>query len=402
MSRFVALRLKKGDDYLREGSLEVRVSRRKERKAVLVLEDGSFFLGQGFGATTRTTGEVVFSTGMVGYTEALTDPSYNGQILSLTYPLVGNYGVPLRRKTSREVPTWFESDGIKVRGLVIHDLCETPSHWASSSTLNDWLLEENIPGIHGIDTRQVTKKLREKGVMLGILQACEKDEEPDLGKLREESTRIPDPNATDLVQAVSINEPITYSSKKRDRKAVVVDCGVKAGILRALIQREFTVTRVPYNFSAEEVLEEKPDVVIVSNGPGDPEFCVSTIETVRRLVDDNRSVLGICLGNQILALSQGAKRYKLKYGHRSQNQPALDTRTGRCYITTQNHGYAVSAESLEGTGLEISFLNANDKTVEGVRHPKRPCFGVQFHPEASPGPRDTEFLFDQFLGLGGR
>ena len=381
--------------------MEVPLSRRNKKKAVLVLEDGSFFLGQGFGATTRTTGEVVFSTGMVGYTEALTDPSYNGQILSLTYPLVGNYGVPSRRKTSSEVPTWFESSGIRVRGLVIHDLCEMPSHWASSSTLDDWLLEENIPGIHGIDTRQLTKKLREKGVMLGILKVCEENEEPDLSKLREESTRIPDPNATDLVQAVSIAEPITYSSKKGNKRAVVVDCGVKAGILRALIQREFTVTRVPYNFSAEEVLEEKPDLVIVSNGPGDPEFCVSTIETVRGLVDDV-FVMGICLGNQILALSQGAKCYKLKYGHRSQNQPALDTKTGRCYITTQNHGYAVDAQSLEGTELEISFLNANDKTVEGVRHLKQPSFGVQFHPEASPGPRDTEFLFDQFLALGGR
>ena len=381
--------------------MEVPLSRRNKKKAVLVLEDGSFFLGQGFGATTRTTGEVVFSTGMVGYTEALTDPSYNGQILNLTYPLVGNYGVPSRRKTSSEVPTWFESSGIRVRGLVIHDLCEMPSHWASSSTLDDWLLEENIPGIHGIDTRQLTKKLREKGVMLGILKVCEENEEPDLSKLREESTRIPDPNATDLVQAVSIAEPITYSSKKGNKRAVVVDCGVKAGILRALIQREFTVTRVPYNFSAEEVLEEKPDLVIVSNGPGDPEFCVSTIETVRGLVDDV-FVMGICLGNQILALSQGAKCYKLKYGHRSQNQPALDTKTGRCYITTQNHGYAVDAQSLEGTELEISFLNANDKTVEGVRHLKQPSFGVQFHPEASPGPRDTEFLFDQFLALGGR
>lgn len=367
---------------------------------MLVLEDGSIFSGQGFGATGRTTGEVVFSTGMVGYTEALTDPSYCGQILTLTYPLVGNYGVPPRKKTSSEVPACFESDGIKVRGLVVHSLCETPSHWASSCTLHDWLLEENIPGIQGIDTRELTKKLREKGVMLGILDVCEENEEPDVDKLREEATKIPDPNASDLVRLVSITKPITYPNKETGRKAVVIDCGVKAGIVRSLLQRGFTVTRVPYNFSSGEIIADRPDVVIVSNGPGDPEVCVSTIESVRQLVDCGIPVMGICLGNQILALSQGAKRYKLKYGHRSQNQPALDVETGRCYITTQNHGYAVDLESLEGTELEVSFLNANDKTVEGVKHPRRNCFGVQFHPEASPGPRDTEFLFDRFLALG--
>jgi carbamoyl-phosphate synthase small subunit len=380
--------------------LEVSLSRQKKRKAVLVLEDGSIFPGQGFGATGRTTGEVVFSTGMVGYTEALTDPSYCGQILTLTYPLVGNYGVPSRKKISSEVPTYFESDGIKVRGLIVHSLCETPSHWASSCTLHDWLLEENIPGIQGIDTRELTKKLREKGVMLGILDVCEENEEPDVDKLRKEATKIPDPNASDLVRLVSITKPMTYPNKETGRKAVVIDCGVKAGIVRSLLQRGFTVTRVPYDFSSGEIIADRPDVVIVSNGPGDPEVCVSTIESVRQLVDCGIPVMGICLGNQVLALSQGAKRYKLKYGHRSQNQPALDVETGRCYITTQNHGYAVDLESLEGTELEVSFLNANDKTVEGVKHPRRNCFGVQFHPEASPGPRDTEFLFDRFLALG--
>lgn len=381
--------------------MEVPLSRRKKGKAVLVLEDGSFFPGQGFGAPGKATGEVVFSTGMVGYTEALTDPSYCGQVLTLTYPLVGNYGVPSRKKTASEVPTYFESDGIKVRGLIVHNLCETPSHWASSCTLHDWLLEENIPGIQGIDTRQLTKKLREKGVMLGILQVCEENEEPDVDELREEATKIPDPNASDLVRLVSIAKPITYL-KERGRRAVVIDCGVKAGIIRSLLQRGYTVTRVPYDFSSEEIVSNNPDVVIISNGPGDPSVCVSTIESVRRLVENGIPVMGICLGNQILSLSQGAERYKLKYGHRSQNQPALDVETGRCYITTQNHGYAIDVESLEGTGLKVSFLNANDKTVEGVTHPERACFGVQFHPEASPGPRDTDFLFDEFLKRGVR
>lgn len=359
-------------------------SRRKKRKAVLVLRDGTSFFGYGFGASGKTSGEVVFSTGMVGYTESLTDPSYHGQILTLTYPLVGNYGVPQRNKAINEVPTWFESNGIKVRGLVIHNLCETPSHWASSCTLSDWLLEEGIPGIQGIDTRQLTKKLREKGVMLGILQTCEEDQELDVDELKKEVANVPDPNTEDLVRSVGVSKPVTYPAKQGSRKAVVLDCGVKAGIIRSLLLRGFTVTRVPYDSSPEEILEYKPDAVVVSNGPGDPRLCVSTIESVRNLVDSGIPVMGICLGNQILALSQGATCYKLKYGHRSQNQPALDLSSNRCYITTQNHGYAISIESLVNTHLKVSFLNANDRTIEGVRHPKRPSFGVQFHPEASP------------------
>jgi len=382
--------------------LEAPRRRGKSRKAVLVLEDGSSFSGYGFGATKKVAGEVVFSTGMVGYTEALTDPSYCGQILTLTYPLVGNYGVPKANSETEIPPVWFESDGIKVRGLIIQNLCEAPSHWASSRTLDDWLLEEGVPGICGIDTRQLTKKLREKGVMLGVLEVCDEGEEPNLDSLREEAANVPDPNLTDLVRMVTIAQPTSYSTAGHGRRAVVIDCGVKAGILRSLLQRGLTVTRVPYDFASSEVAELKPDLVVVSNGPGDPRLCAPTIESVRSLIEMKIPVLGICLGNQILALSLGAVSYKLKYGHRSQNQPALDLQTGRCYITTQNHGYAIEADSLERTGLEVSFLNANDKTVEGLRHLKLPCLGVQFHPEASPGPRDTEFLFDKFLSFGGR
>jgi carbamoyl-phosphate synthase small subunit len=264
------------------------------------------------------------------------------------------------------------------------------------------LAEENVPGICGIDTRQLTKKLRERGVMRGIMQVFEEGEEPQIDELKKEAVEVPDPNASNLVSAVSVPKPVTHTAKPKNQRAVIIDCGVKAGIVRSLLKRGFTVTRVPYDFSAEEILDYRPNAVVVSNGPGDPVLCVPTIESVRSLVERNIPVLGICLGNQILSLSQGATRYKLKYGHRSQNQPALDMNTGRCYITTQNHGFAIDLKSIEDTELKVAFLNANDRTVEGVRHPKRPCLGVQFHPEASPGPCDTEFLFDQFLSLGGR
>jgi len=380
--------------------LEAPLRGRKGRKALLVLEDGSSFSGYGFGATKKAAGEVVFSTGMVGYTEALTDPSYYGQILTLTYPLVGNYGVPKANSRAGTPPLCFESEGIKVRGLVLQNLCQSPSHWASSRTLHDWLLEEGVPGIYGIDTRQLTKKLREKGVMLGVLKICDEGEEPDAESLRKEAANVLDPNQTDLVRMVTVTHPITYQS--RGRRVVVIDCGVKAGILRCLLKRGFKVTRVPYDFESGELAGLKPDLVIVSNGPGDPRLCAPTIKLVRSLIEMQIPVLGICLGNQIVALSLGASTYKLKYGHRSQNQPALDLETGRCYITTQNHGYAIGASSLERTELKVSFLNANDKTVEGVAHPKLPCLGVQFHPEASPGPQDVEFLFDKFLSFGGR
>lgn len=381
--------------------MEAPRRRGNNRKAVLVLEDSSSFLGYGFGATEKAAGEVVFSTGMVGYTEALTDPSYCGQILTLTYPLVGNYGVPKADSETEIPPIWFESSGIKVRGLVVQNLCENPSHWASSRTLGDWLLEEGIPGICGVDTRQLTKKLREKGVMLGVLKVYDEGEEPNLDSLRKEAANVLDPNQTDLVRMMTVKQPISYPAAGHSRKAVVIDCGVKAGILRCLLRRGFAVTRVPYDFASSEVAGLKPDLVVVSNGPGDPRLCTPTIESVRNLIEMKIPVLGICLGNQILALSLGATTYKLKYGHRSQNQPALDLETGRCYITTQNHGFAVEVDSLCRTRLDISYLNANDRTVEGLRHRELPCLGVQFHPEASPGPQDTEFLFDKFLSLGG-
>ncbi len=371
----------------------------KTGKAVLVLEDGSTFVGHGFGATKKVSGEIVFSTSMVGYPESLTDPSYKGQILTFTYPLVGNYGVP-PYDLEKGVLKYFESDDIKVTGFVIHELCRQPYHWASTRTLDEWLKNEDVPGIYGIDTRKLTKKLRVKGVMLGILEVCDEGEEPDLEKLLKEVETVQDPNFTDLAKKVTVKEPVRYRSGG-NKLAVLIDCGVKYGILRNLLKRGFDVIRVPYDFSAEEILEYKPDGVLISNGPGDPKQCVKTIESVRELVEEDTPIMGICLGTQILALALGGDTYKLKYGHRSQNQPALDLETKRCYITTQNHGYTAERDSLKDTGLEVWFINANDKTVEGVKHKSKPAFALQWHPEASPGPYDTEFLFDRFRKLAG-
>ena len=365
-------------------------------KAVLVLEDGTFFIGCGFGSVKEVSGEVVFSTSMVGYPESLTDPSYHGQILTLTYPLIGNYGVPSYEEKFLGVPIHFESIGIKVRGLVIQELCMEPSHWTSKRSLDEWLRDEDIPGIWGIDTRRLTKRLRERGVMLGILKVYEEGEEPDVDRLLRRVKDVPDPNETDLVKEVTVEEPIFYELDGK-RRIVLIDCGVKGGILRNLLRRKVDVVRVPYDFSCDEILEYKPDGVLVSNGPGDPKRCTATIETVREIVEEGIPTMGICLGTQILALALGGNTYKLKYGHRSQNQPAYDLETGRCYITTQNHGYAVKSASLEGTDLKVWFINANDKTVEGLKYKDGVSFALQWHPEASPGPYDTEFLFDEFL-----
>jgi carbamoyl-phosphate synthase small subunit len=365
----------------------------KSKKAALVLEDGTFFVGKGFGASTKLTGEVVFSTSMVGYPEALTDPSYKGQILALTYPLIGNYGVP-PNDLNLGVPIYFESDRIQTSGLIIHELCTEPYHWASSRTLDKWLQDENIPGISGVDTRRLTKKLRTHGVMLGIIKVCDEGEELNLENLLKEAKYIPDPNSTDLVKEVSVKEPVHYDVEGK-HKVVLIDCGVKNNIIRNLLKRGISVIRVPYDYSAKDILAYNPSGVFLSNGPGDPKKCIKTIESVREIVEQV-PLMGICLGAQILALSQGGDTYKLKFGHRSQNQPALDLNNNRCYITTQNHGYAIDTECFCRIPLEPWFVNANDKTIEGVKHKSKPVFAVQWHPEASPGPYDTEFLFDIF------
>lgn len=362
-------------------------------QAVLALEDGTIFMGNGFGYPSEVSGEVVFNTGMVGYTESLTDPSYQGQILTQTWILIGNYGVPpYSLVDDHNFPLHFESEKIQVSGYVVHELVKKPSHWSNNKSLDDWFFEQKIPGIEGIDTRELTKKLRIKGVMLGILKV---DEKIDVEEIKEKIKTIEDPNKRDLVKEVSTRKPLEY--KNGSRTVVVIDCGVKFGILRNLAARNVNIARVPYDYPIEKILDYKPSGILISNGPGDPKRCEKTIQTVKELMETDLPIMGICLGCQILALAAGADTFKLKFGHRGSNHPAFDLFEKKCYITSQNHGYAINPESLKETGFEIWFVNANDKTVEGIKHKKKPVFATQFHPEASPGPYETEFLFDRFV-----
>jgi carbamoyl-phosphate synthase small subunit len=358
------------------------------RRAALALADGTVLEGVGFGAVARTGGEVVFNTGIVGYPESITDPSYRGQILCQTYPLIGNYGVD---------PAHFESDRPQIAGYVVSELCARPSHVTSRKTVDDWLRENGVPGIAGIDTRALTKKLRVHGVMTGLLAADDGPRSP--ARLRREAGEVADPNARDLVAEVTTPEIRIYNPRA-PRTIVVIDCGVKLNIIRALVRRGVAVVRVPADTDAGRILSFAPRGVVVSNGPGDPRRAAATVATVRRLLAAGVPLFGICLGNQVLALAAGGATYKLKFGHRSQNQPCLEEGTERCYITSQNHGFAVDTASLP-RGWAAWFRNANDGTNEGIRHVRRPVFGVQFHPEACPGPTDTEFLFDTFLEAAG-
>ena len=354
-------------------------------KAILVLKDGSLWPGEGFGAIAKVSGEVVFNTGMVGYPESITDPSYHGQILCQTYPLIGNYGVSSKS---------FESDQPRIWGYIVSERCEHPSHATSEKTLSDWLKESGVPGIAGIDTRALTKKLRVYGVMPGILETY--FSKVDLRSLRREARLIPDPNKRRLVSEVTTKKIKVYNKDAKTTVALI-DCGMKLNILQCLIRRGVRVVRVPASTDAGRILDYAPAGVVISNGPGDPKQCGETIAAVKRLMQENVPLLGICLGNQILALAAGANTYKLKCGHRGQNQPCLEDGTPRCYITSQNHGYAVDVRSLPRS-WKPWFTNANDRTNEGLRHVSKPFQSVQFHPEAAPGPTDTEFLFDRFLG----
>jgi carbamoyl-phosphate synthase small subunit len=350
----------------------------EETQAKLVLEDHTSFVGYSFGAVRPVSGEVVFNTGMIGYPESMTDPSYRGQILVLTYPLIGNYGVPGEKK-EEGLLRFFESEKIQVEGLVIADYSKDYSHWNAAKSLSEWMRGQNVPGVYNVDTRELTKKLRTKGTMLGkILHPNER-------------ITLHDQNKRNLVAEVSIKEPQRYGIGRRT--VLLVDCGTKNSIIRAFLKRDFMVVRVPWDY---DFTSEPADGVILSNGPGDPKKCTKTISNVRRMLSQNIPILGICLGSQVLALAAGANTYKLKFGHRSQNQPCLEAGTNRCYITPQNHGYAVDTDTLPQDWREW-FINGNDQTNEGIKHISKPFFGAQFHPEASPGPDDTEFLFDMFV-----
>jgi len=348
-------------------------------KGALELENGSVFMGISFGADKSVAGEVVFNTGMVGYPESLTDPSYSGQILCLTYPLIGNYGVPKWEKDEFRLEKRFESGKIHISGLIVCNYSEQYSHWQAVKSLGAWLKEEGIPAITGIDVRALTKLLREKGTMLGRINL-------------EKELEFYDPNKINLVEKASIEKPVTYG--KKGKKILLIDCGAKNNIVRSLLKRNCAVTKVPWNFKMGKDFDY--DGVMISNGPGDPKQCGETIGLIKEVLAKEIPTFGICLGNQLLALAAGADTYKLKYGHRSQNQPVVLAGGERCFISSQNHGFAVNEKTLP-EDWESWFTNLNDGSNEGIRHKTKPFRSVQFHPEAWPGPVDTGFLFDEFL-----
>lgn len=359
--------------------------------ARLVLEDGSEFFGWAFGKARSQAGEVVFTTGMTGYPQSLTDPSYRGQILVATYPLIGNYGVPLDPQGNMALDEWgipihFESDRIQVAGFVVADLCDEPSHFSSRAPLSDWMEKQNVVGISGIDTRALTERLREHGVMRG--------------KILVEGSREVTFESGDMahpVAEVSPKEVRRYAPHTKGNELVptiaLLDCGAKANIIRVLLSRKVELIRLPWDHDLSGI---EYDGLFLSNGPGDPKACGRAIATIRNALNDTKPIFGICLGNQLMALAAGADTYKLPYGHRGQNQPCKETGTERCYITSQNHGYAVREDTLP-RNWKTWFENANDGTVEGIRSEKGLFRAVQFHPEGCPGPRDTEFLIDAFI-----
>lgn len=360
-------------------------------KAYLVLEDGSVHEGYGFGATSESVGEVVFNTTMTGYQEVLTDPSYAGQLVTLTYPLIGNYGINGED---------YESRRIQVRGLIVREHCETPSHGASDRTIHQFLESQGIPGISGVDTRAITRRLRTRGVMMGAIAR-----DPEQGRAQIEGS--PSYGELDHVRSVSTGESYAWGKNgeqavaqnrpERPFRVLVTDCGLKYNILRELTRRGCEVQVVPADTPAEELLSLNPSGVLLSPGPGDPQLLDYVVDNARKILG-RTPIMGICLGHQIVARALGAETFKLKFGHRGGNHPVRDLTTGRVYITAQNHGYAVRADSLP-QGLDVSHINLNDDTVEGLTHRELPVFTIQYHSEASPGPRDNEYLFDRFLQM---
>ena len=380
------------------------------RNVTLILDDGTRFRGQSFGYEKPVAGEVVFNTAMTGYPESLTDPSYAGQLMTLTYPLVGNYGVPPFTIEGNGLATFMESEKIHAEAIIVSDYSENYSHWNAVESLADWLKREQVPGITGIDTRELTKVLREHGVMMGRIVF---DDAMDNGEWKMDNY-----GEVNYVDRVSCKDIIVYaagesksfpvSTPKEElnsqlsifhsqlKKVVLVDCGVKTNILRCLLRRGVEVIRVPWDYDFNQL---QFDGLFISNGPGDPDTCDAAVQNIRRAMQNERlPIFGICMGNQLLSKAGGARIYKLKYGHRSHNQPVRMVGTDRCFITSQNHGYAVDNNTL-GADWEPLFVNMNDGSNEGIRHKRNPWFSAQFHPEAASGPTDTEFLFDEFVNL---
>ena len=349
---------------------------------MFVLEDGTVVRGTGFGAEKEAFGEVVFNTSMTGYVESLTDPSYNGQILMLTYPLIGNYKVH---------PDWFESNRIWVEGLVVRELCEYPSHWKGTETLDEFLKEFDIPGIAGIDTRALTIKVRKYGTMKGGLVTYE-GEEPDVDGLLERVRKQPSISEQNLVSETTRKDVASFSDGG-EFKVVLIDCGVRMNIVRSLLRRGISVVAVPATVSVSQIEALEPDGILISSGPGDPAVLTYLHRIVGQLIGKH-PMMGICLGNQVLALAAGARTFKLKFGHRGGNQPVKDLQTGKVHITSQNHSFAIDAESLQNTGFRVTKINCNDGTVEGIDHEELPIFSVEYSPEW-----DNLYLFERFVKM---
>lgn len=352
-------------------------------QARLLLEDGTLFIGKSFGAEGELTGEVVFNTGVTGYQEVVSDPSYYGQIVTMTYPLIGNYGI------SRDD---FESLVPSIHGLVVRRYEPIPSNWRAQDSLGDLLKKHGIPGISDIDTRMLTRKIRQNGTMKGIITTSAKSVE-------ELQVMMVAVSVEELHnQVASTSTSFLYHNPGENERIVLVDFGAKNGILRQLNQRGCDVVIVPHDTTAEQIRQLNPDGIQLSNGPGDPKDVPHAVQMISELLGEY-PIFGICLGHQLLSLACGANTEKLKFGHRGGNHPVKELATGRCYITSQNHGYAVTEASIAGTELEVTHINNNDKTIEGVRHKKYPAFSVQYHPEASPGPQENNYLFDRFLEM---
>ncbi len=373
-----------------------------DRPAILMFQDGRYFEGIGFGASKKVCGEVVFTTGMVGYNETITDPSFHEQICIMTYPLIGNYGVPDWIKDEYKIHKCFESDSVRIKGLVVNEYCKIPSHYESVKSLDDFLQEQDVPGIEWVDTRALTKIIRDEGVKLGLLQVFNPGEKPDIELIKEEVKEISDPNNKDLVSEVSTERTRHFTPSNPIGTVIVLDLGTKFNIIRNLLKKNLNVILVPHDFNYDQIMDYNPNGVLISNGPGDPLKCKSAIEVAENLIENSIPTMGICLGDQIIGLGAGLETYKLKYGHRGGNKPAIHIPTERCFITTQNHGYGINTDNMEEASFKEFFYNPDDKTNEGIIHKTKPIFSLQFHPESSPGPKDTQtFLFDMFLKFMG-